>query len=65
MNRATLGAVVVESIEGGDPITVISMAPAYNCFTPGSGSPARYVAIGSVHRSTADAIAGWWGTGAV
>ncbi|MCY3694041.1 MAG: hypothetical protein OXG77_02375 [Chloroflexi bacterium] len=50
----TLGAAVVEPVDGGDPITVISMAPAYNHHTHESGSPSSYETINSVHRLISD-----------
>ena len=50
----TLGAAIVEPAEGADPITVISMAPAYNYFTPESGARTHHETIGSVHRLISD-----------
>ncbi len=50
----TLGAAMVQSAGGGDPITVVSMAPAYNYFTPESGSRSHCETIGSVHRLISD-----------
>ena len=50
----TLGAATVKPVTGGDSITVISMAPAYNYHTRESGSPSRFEAINSVHRLISD-----------
>lgn len=50
----TLGAATVKPAAEGDAITVISMAPTYNYFTPESGSRTRYETIGSVHRLISD-----------
>ena len=50
----TLGAAIVEPAGGGTPITLVSMAPAYNYYTRESGSPSRYETIDSVHRLISD-----------
>ncbi|MCY3783978.1 MAG: hypothetical protein OXG79_09355 [Chloroflexi bacterium] len=51
---ATLGAAIVTPVDGGEPLTVISMAPWSNAFTHESGSPSRREPIGSVHRLISD-----------
>ncbi len=50
----TLGAAIVEAADGGVPLTLVSMAPAYNYFTRESGSPSRHETIDSVHRLISD-----------
>ncbi len=50
----TLGAAVVNSDDGSEPLTVVSMAAGGDNFTHESGSPSRREAIGSVHRLISD-----------
>ena len=50
----TLGAAIVNPIDGDESLIVVSMAPAYNAFTHESGSPSRRECIGSVHRLISD-----------
>ena len=50
----TLGAAIVNPIDGDESLIVVSMAPAYNAFTRESGSPSRRECIGSVHRLISD-----------
>ena len=50
----TLAAAIVTQAGGGEPLTVVSMAPCYNSFTRESGSPSRSETIGSVHRLISD-----------
>ena len=50
----TLGAAIVNPIDGDESLIVVSMAPVYNAFTRESGSPSRRECIGSVHRLISD-----------
>ena len=50
----TLGAAIVNPIDEGEPLIVISMAPYSNAFTHESGSPSRREPIGSLHRLISD-----------
>ena len=50
----TLGAAIVNPIDGDESYILVSMAAAYNAFTQESGSPSRRECIGSVHRLISD-----------
>jgi len=50
----TLGAATVTPIDGGESLTVVSMANSGDSFTRESGSPSRREGIGSVHRLISD-----------
>ena len=50
----TLGAAIVTPVAGGEPLTVVSMAPCYDAYTRESGSPSCSETIGSVHRLISD-----------
>ena len=50
----TLGAAIVNPIDGDESLIVVSMAPVSNAFTRESGSPSRRECIGSVHRLISD-----------
>ena len=50
----TLGAAIVNPIDEGESLIVVSMAPYSNAFTQESGSPSRREPIGSLHRLISD-----------